>query len=47
MLEAMGAVIRRKPATGAINLMGEVGREREHLPIPGFCDIVGHAHFDE
>ncbi|HEU4408679.1 MAG TPA: HD domain-containing protein [Polyangiaceae bacterium] len=47
MLEAMGAVIRRKPMTGAINLMGEVGREREGLPIPGFCDIVMHAEFDE
>lgn len=46
-LEAMSAVIRRKPMTGAINLMGEVGREREHLPIPGFCDIVMHAEFDE
>lgn len=47
MLEAMGAVIRRKPMTGAINLMGEIGREREHLPIPGFCDIFMHAEFDE
>ena len=47
MLEAMGAVIRRKPMTGAINLMGEVGREREHLPIPGFCEIAMHADFDE
>jgi hypothetical protein len=47
MLEAMGAVIRRKPATGAVNLMGEIGREQEHLPIPGFCDIVMHAEFDE
>jgi hypothetical protein len=47
MLEAMGAVVRRKPMTGAINLMGEIGREQEHLPIPGFCDIVTHADFDE
>jgi len=47
MLEAMGAVVRRKPMTGAINLMGEIGREREGLPIPGFCDIVMHADFDE
>lgn len=47
MLEAMGAVIRRKPMTGAINLMAEVGREREHLPIPGLCDVVMHAEFDE
>ena len=47
MLEAMGAVIRRKPETGVLNLMGEIGREREHLPIPGFCDAVAHAEFDE
>ena len=47
MLEAMGAVIRRKPMTGAINLMGEIGREREHLPIPGFCDVIMHAEFEE
>lgn len=46
-LEAMGTVIRRKPMTGAINLMGEVGREQEGLPIPGFCDVVMHAEFDE
>ena len=46
-LAAMGAVIRRKPSVGAMNLMGEVGREREHLPIPGFCDLVLHAEFDE
>ena len=43
MLAAMGAVVRRKPNTGALNLMGEIGREREHLPIPGFCDVVTHA----
>lgn len=47
ILEAMGTIIRRKPMTGAINLMGEIGREQEHLPIPHFCDIVGHAEFDE
>jgi hypothetical protein len=47
MLEVMGALIRRKPMTGAFNLMGEVGREREDLPIPGFCEIVRHAQFDE
>ena len=46
-LEAMGAVVRRKPMTGAINLMGDVGREREHLPIPTFCDVVMHAEFDQ
>jgi hypothetical protein len=47
MLETMGAVIRRKPMTGVLNLMAEVGREREHLSIPGFCDVVMHAEFDE
>ena len=47
MLAAMGTVIRRKPMTGAVNLMGEVARDHEHLPIPGFCDIVMHANFDE
>ena len=47
MLEAMGAVIRRKPMTGIVNLMGDVGREREHLPIPSFCDVMMHADFSE
>jgi hypothetical protein len=47
MLQAMGSVIRRKPMTGVINLMGDVGREREHLPIPSFCDVIAHADFDE
>ena len=47
MLEAMAAVVRRKPMTGAINLMGEIGRDRDHLPIPGFCDIVMHSAFAE
>ena len=46
-LKAMGAVIRRKPMTGIINLMGDVGREQEHLDIPGFCDVINHAEFDE
>ena len=47
MLAAMGALVRRKPMTGAINLMGEIGRKQEHLPIPHFCDIVAHADFTE
>ena len=47
MLEAMGRVVRRKPMTGAINLMGEIGREREQLAIPHFCDIVTNAEFAE
>ena len=41
----MAAVVRRKPMTGALNLMGEIGRERDHLPIPGFCDVVMHSAF--
>lgn len=47
MLQAMSEVIRRKPATGVINLMGEVGRDLAHLPVPTFCEIVAHAEFDE
>lgn len=47
MLEAMGAVVRGKPSSGVINLMGDIGRERENLSIPSFCDIVMHADFDE
>lgn len=46
-LQAMGAVIRRKPMTGVINLMGDVGRGREGLSIPSFCDVVMTAEFDE
>ena len=46
-LEAMGAVIRRKPQTGVINLMGDVARDREQLPVPSFCDVVMHAEFEE
>ncbi len=47
MLEAMGAVVRRKPLSGVINLMADIAREREDLSIPSFCDIVVHADFDE
>lgn len=46
-LEAMTAVIRRKPHTGVINLMADVARDRAHIPIPSFCDVINHAHFDE
>jgi hypothetical protein len=46
-LAAMGAVIRRKPMTGMINLMRDVGQEHEHLHIPSFCDVVNHAEYDE
>lgn len=47
MLEAMAEVVKRKPMTGALNLMGEIGRDLAHLPIPRFCDIVHGAQFDE
>lgn len=47
MLEAMGAVVRCKPMTGVINLMGEIGRKQEHLPIPDFCYTCMHAEFDK
>ena len=47
MLEAMSAVVRRKPMTGVVNLMGEIGREHGHLPIPTFCEVLAHAEFSE
>lgn len=47
MLEAMGAVVRRKPMTGMFNLMGEIGREHEQLTIPSFCDVIMQGEFDE
>ena len=39
-LAAMGEIARRKPMTGIINLMGDVARAQEGLPIPTFCDVV-------
>lgn len=47
MLAAMGEVVKRKPMTGIINLMGDIGRSQEQLPIPLFTEICTHAHFDE
>jgi len=47
MLAAMGEVVKRKPMTGVINLMGDIGRKQHNLPIPEFPDICMHAHFDE
>jgi hypothetical protein len=47
ILEAMAEVVRRKPMTGIVNLMGEIGREREHLHVPSFCDVVSHSDFSE
>lgn len=47
MLNAMVQIARLKPMTGIINLVGEVGREQEHLHIPGFCDVVNCASFTE
>lgn len=46
-LNAMGAVVRRKPMTGVLNLMGDVGRAQEQLTIPSFCDVVMGAEFNE
>lgn len=46
-LEAMAAVIRRKPHTGAFNLMGDVARDKACCSIPSFCDVVHHAAFAE
>lgn len=47
MLEAMGAVVRRKPQTGLINLMSDVARAQEGIDLPGFCDVVKCADFVE
>lgn len=48
MLQAMAGVVARKPMTGVVNLMGDVGRGMiEHYHIPSFCDIVHGADFDE
>lgn len=46
-LRVMGEVVRRKPMTGVINLMGDVAREHEHLAVPSFCDVVRGAEFDD
>jgi len=46
-LEAMAAVIRRKPHTGAFNLMSDVAREKACCSIPSFCDVVHRAEFTE
>jgi hypothetical protein len=47
MLAAMAEVVRRKPMTGIVNLMADVGREQAHLHIPSFCDVVSHSDFPE
>lgn len=48
MLQSMAEVVRRKPMTGIINLMGEVGREMvEGYPAPTFCQVVHGAQFDD
>jgi hypothetical protein len=48
MLQAMAAVVSKKPMTGIVNLMGEVGREMvDHYHAPGFCDVIRGAQFDE
>jgi len=48
MLQAMAAVVRKKPMTGIVNLMGEGGREMvNHYHAPGFCDVIRGAQFDE
>lgn len=43
----MGVVIRRKPMTGVGDIMGEVGRAREHLQIVSFCDVIMYAEIEE
>jgi hypothetical protein len=48
MLRTMADVVSRKPMTGIINLMGEIGHEMvDQFPAPGFCDVVRGAEFDE
>lgn len=46
MLGTRGAVVRRKPTTGAMNLMGEIVRRQGHRPIPDFLGSM-HADFAE
>ena len=48
MLSTMASVVEKKPMTGVINLMGDVGRECVHgLQIPSFCDVVRGSSFEE
>lgn len=46
-LDAMAAVIQRKPHTGTFNLMSDVARERACCSTPSFCEVVHQAEFDE
>lgn len=46
-LDAMAAVIRRKPHTGAFNLMSDVAREKACCSMPSFCEVVHQAEFTE
>lgn len=46
MLEALANVVRRKPMTGMINMMGDVGhRCVDGFHVPNFCDVVHSANF--
>ena len=47
MLDIMSDVIRRKPMAGFANGLGDVGRERAHLHIPTFCEVIEHSDFAE
>lgn len=46
MLEALSNVVRRKPMSGMINMMGDVGRRCvDGFHIPNFCDFVHGSGF--
>lgn len=48
MLAAMADVVARKPMTGMINLMGDIGhRCVDGFRLPNFCDVVASAAFNE
>ncbi|WP_299404811.1 phosphohydrolase [uncultured Roseobacter sp.] len=48
MLSTMASVVEKKPMSGLINLMGDVGRECVHgFQVPSFCDVVRGANFSE
>ncbi len=48
MLETMSGIVARKPMTGMVNVMGDIGhRCVESFAIPNFCDVVEGSAFDE
>lgn len=48
MLEALSNIVRQKPMTGMINMMGDVGRRCvDGFHIPNFCDVVHASGFTD